>query len=176
LKSQEEAIRKAKKGDREAFSWLIKTYENKLYHISHSILPSDSDCLDATQEAVIKAWLRMNDLKEDRFFKTWLIRILINECRRILKRRGKVIPINELTISDEVSPSFEHALDLKDAINQLEPSLRIVIFLHYYEDLPVREIAQILEIPEGTVKSRLIRSRQTLAAMISPDSRRVSKK
>lgn len=85
----EEDVRKAQQGDRDAFTRLIKNMEGNLYRIASSILKSDQEKLDAAQEAIIKAYVSLPTLNHPRFFKTWMIRILIRECMRIARSRKK---------------------------------------------------------------------------------------
>jgi RNA polymerase sigma factor (sigma-70 family) len=163
-------VAQAQQGDREAFVRLVKKCESTLYNVARSILKSDAECLDASQEAIIKAYTSLQNLREARYFKTWLIRILINECQRLIQHKKRVVPMGEL-IEQQASERFERDVELQDAIQALEEDLRVVITLHYFEDLPVKEIALLLEIPEGTVKSRLIRARSKLAASIAADKK-----
>ena len=65
----------------------VRAMERKLYRIAHAILWSDADCADAIQEAVFRGWMKRGTLREERYFETWLIRILINECRNLLRRQ-----------------------------------------------------------------------------------------
>ncbi|WCN36815.1 sigma-70 family RNA polymerase sigma factor [Aneurinibacillus uraniidurans] len=152
----------AQQGDREAFVRLIKQCETSIYKIARSILKSDTECLDAAQEAVMKAYASIRSVREPKFFKTWLIRIVMNECQRIIRQKKRVIPMEEI-IEQQACSTFEGDMALQDAVQALEDDLRIVIMLYYFEDLSVKEMARLLEIPEGTVKSRLTRARTKLA-------------
>jgi RNA polymerase sigma-70 factor (ECF subfamily) len=162
----EDDVRKAQQGDRDAFTRLIKNMEGNLYRIASSILKSDQEKLDAAQEAIIKAYVSLPTLNHPRFFKTWMIRILIRECMRIARSRKKVIPIGEM-VEPAADQRFEHRIELQDAIDRLEEDHRIVILLHYMEDLSIKDIAEILEQKEGTIKSRLSRARNKLSQLLS---------
>ncbi|MBE4909225.1 sigma-70 family RNA polymerase sigma factor [Bacillus luteolus] len=158
---------KAQQGDKEAFCRLIKEIEPNLYRIASSIMRSEDECLDAAQEAVIKAYLSIEQLKQPQFFKTWITRILIRECTRLLKNRNKIIPMNTIDILESQNESnLEDNFELKEAISKLEKDYRIVITLFYIQDLSVKEISEIIEQPEGTVKSRLSRARKKLAQLL----------
>lgn len=165
----EQEVELAQSGDREAFTRLIKANEASMYRIASAILQSDSERLDAAQEAVMKAYLSLHTLRNPKYFKTWLIRILINECRRITRQNNKVVVIHDMK-EQASSHRFEETVELEDAINGLEEELRLCVTLHYLEDLPVKEVAGVLNHPEGTIKSRLSRARKKLAAILSPDS------
>ncbi|GAB7054867.1 MULTISPECIES: sigma-70 family RNA polymerase sigma factor [Paenibacillus] len=162
----EEDVRKAQQGDRDAFTRLIKNMEGNLYRIASSILKSDQEKLDAAQEAIIKAYVSLPTLNHPRFFKTWMIRILIRECMRIARSRKKVIPIGEI-VEPAADQRFENRIELQEAINSLEEDHRTVILLHYMEDLSIKDIAEILEQREGTIKSRLNRARKRLSQFMS---------
>lgn len=164
-------VKKAQKGSKDAFVKLIKQNERSLYRISKSFLKSDVDCADAIQETILKAYQAVKGLNEASYFYTWLVRILINECKRILDQRKKVIPVFEFKAITETK-SNEQQLDLQDMLESLEEDLRIIVTLFYQEDLPVKEIALLLNIPEGTVKSRLSRARAKLAMAIHEDNER----
>jgi RNA polymerase sigma-70 factor (ECF subfamily) len=157
----EAEVKLAKKGDREAFVRLIRRFEVNLYRVAKAILKRDEDCADAMQDTVLIAYRSIHRLRQPAYFKTWLIRILINQCNQILRKQKKVFSIENLRELSAQSKEMEW-IELKAAIDQLEEPLRLVIILHYIEDLSVKEIATLLELPEGTVKSRLHRARQAL--------------
>jgi RNA polymerase sigma-70 factor (ECF subfamily) len=161
--SVETDVKLAQKGDREAFVRLVRQFEGSLYRVASPILKKDEDCADAIQDTVLSAYRSIHKLKEPSFFKTWLIRILINQCKRILNKRNKILFIAEM--KEEGRQEAWERIELREAVNRLEDALRIVIVLHYFEDMSVREMAELLDVSEGTVKSRLYRARQELAAM-----------
>lgn len=166
-----EDVLKSQTGDKEAFTRLIKLIEPDLYRIASAIMKSESDCLDAAQEAVLKAYLSIQSLKQPEYFKTWITRILIRECTRLLKERNKVVPIQSLELKPKYkNDSREEKMDLHEGILTLEQDYRIVITLFYIQDLSVKEIASIIEQPEGTVKSRLSRARKKLEKWLTNDN------
>lgn len=140
--------------------------ERTLYHVSKSILIHNQDCEDAVQGAILKAYDKLDTLKEEQYFKTWLIRILINECYRLKRTEYPKIPYEEYF-------EFSKADDKKDyselylAIQKLPPQIRITIVLYYVEGYSVNEIKQILKIPSGTVKSRLAKGRKLLKTKLN---------
>ena len=162
----EEEVRKAQKGDKEAFIGLIRQMEQKLYRVSRSILPNDEDCADAAQEAIVKAYKGLHALKDPSLFSTWLIRILMNECNKIWNREQKYIA-GEAAERSYSMEGFEDKIEIREAVERLEQPLKIVVVLYYFEDLPVKQIAEILELPEGTIKSRLNRARTCLSHMFT---------
>jgi RNA polymerase sigma-70 factor (ECF subfamily) len=160
-------VLRAQKGNHDAFVHIIGMCEGPMYRIAKSILHSDAECADAMQETIEKAYKSIKKLNEPRYFKTWLIRILINECRKISKIRQRVIPvpaIEELSYHPRMAESFA----LSEAVRRLDEELRVIVNLYYVEDLPVKEVASLLGQPEGTVKSRLARAREKLANELEP--------
>ena len=145
---------------RNTFAGLVLESEQTLYRVSMSILKNETDCEDAVQTAILAAYEKLNTLKNEEFFKTWLVRILINICYQQLRAKSRVVSLQEYT--DAPSVSHDREIDVKLALEQLPLKIREVIVLYYMEDFSVREVSQILRIPEGTVKSRLSKGRQML--------------
>ena len=165
--TREQDIALARKGDDRAFSRLIEEELLYMYRISKSILQHEADVEDAVQEAVIKAWTQLRSLKDNRYFKTWLIRILINQCNEILRKQKRIVLTNDnINFTEDYEDSSER-MALKDAINRLDGEQRTVIILFYFEDLSYSEISYALGIPEGTVKSRLSRAKNKLNNLLS---------
>ncbi len=146
------------------FTEQVMAAEKTLYHISKSILKNDCDCADAVQETIITAYSKLHSLRDERFFKTWLCRILINKCYQICKANKKVLPLEDY-MEARSSSERQNDLGLFDAIMELKTELRQVIVLHYIEGFKTMEMAKILKIPEGTVKSRLSRARIELKSI-----------
>lgn len=137
-----------------------------LYHVACGILRSEADREDAVQECILKAWEKRDSLKSDAAFRSWVTRILINECYDICRRSGKIIVMDELP--EAVAPEMENP-DLRDAINKLEDIYRLPILLFYVEGFSIREISRMLQIPEGTVKSRLHAGRGKLKILLGEE-------
>lgn len=161
--AMEEEVLLAQQGDREAFGRLILKFERNLYSLARSYLKKDEDCADAVQEAIYKSFRSIKTLKEPAYFKTWLFRILINECIQLLRKQKRVEVANELERDIMEGNAPYEAVEFQEALANLEFDLRAVIRLYYYEDLPLQQIAEILGVPKGTVKSRLHRARTILA-------------
>ncbi len=147
------------------FAERVKTAEATLYHISKSILKNDCDCADAVQETIITAYSKLHSLRDERFFKTWLCRILINECYQICRANKRIVPLEDY-METEKPWEQQNELGLFDAIMELRTDLRLVIVLHYIEGFKTTEMAEMLKIPEGTVKSRLSRARTELKSIL----------
>ena len=148
---------------KEKFTDLVLESEKTLYRVSMSMLKNESDCEDAVQTAILKAYEKLSDLKHEEFFKTWLVRILINVCNRQLRFRSRHTELTEdLPASDN-----DMSNEVRDAVEKLPRKFRQVIVLYYIEEFSVKEIKQILKIPEGTVKSRLSKGRDLLRIQLS---------
>ncbi|MDO5344995.1 MAG: sigma-70 family RNA polymerase sigma factor [Lachnospiraceae bacterium] len=151
--------------DKDTFAKLIIDNEQQLYRIAKSILRSDEDCADAAQEAVARGFAGLHSLKQDRYAKTWLIRILIHECYRVAKERARNFPL-EPEMRQEASGGGERYSELYEALSCLPEDFRVVMVMHYLEGYAVKEIAEILQIPDGTVKSRMSRGREQLRHLL----------
>ncbi len=144
----------------EAFTKAINEMVQTLYRVSCSQLSIEADREDAVQETLRRAWEKRASLKNDHHLQTWVIRILINVCHDIQRERQRLIPTEK--ISEPVIHAPTDTVDLRNCLFQLDERERIPIMLHYIEGYEVREIAAILRIPQGTVKSRLDRGRRQL--------------
>ena len=155
-------IELAKKGDKLAFDDVIRMCTPDLFRIAMSILRNKDDADDAVCETVVNAYENLSKLKECSHFKTWITRILINQANNAYKKRKRIIYLDEIS-----EPQYEDNYDLgnddlRAAVNRLSLELRTVITLFYFQDLRIKEIASVLQIPEGTVKWRLSRAKKTL--------------
>lgn len=135
--------------------------ERTLYHVSKTILSVDQDCEDAVQSAILKAYEKLNTLKEDQYFKTWIIRILLNECYRLKRREQPEVSYDECFEFVKAEDEEDYS-ELYLTIKKLPERIRITVVLYYVEGYSVKEIKQILKIPAGTVKSRLAKGRKLL--------------
>jgi RNA polymerase sigma-70 factor, ECF subfamily len=157
----------AKEGNKEAFCRIIESNKNQLYRIAKGILYLECDIEDVLQEVILKAWQQIASLKNNKYFKSWIIRILINECYSILRKRKKIISLEEIGLLESDNLNSNEKLDLWNALNLLNDELRTVIILFYYEDLPYKDIAKILNLSIGTVRSRLSRAKDKLEEILN---------
>jgi DNA-directed RNA polymerase specialized sigma24 family protein len=155
--------------DANAFGLLVKDCERTLYRVSRTVLPNDQDCADAVQEALSLAWRHIGFLREPRYFRTWLIRILLNECYRLLRRKKRPEAGAGGVGWFVADAPCDEAIDLRNALDALPEDQRAAIILYHVEDLTVEEIARVMKVPSGTVKSRLARARVKLAALMRPE-------
>ena len=148
---------------RDEFAQRITEMTPTLYRVSCSYLRQGCDREDAVQETLRKAWEKRASLRDERFLQTWVIRILINECRSLCRRASRVVPAEEIrAVHSDVRP-------LQEALLALEEKYRLPILLHYIEGCSVEETAHMLRIPQGTVKSRLSRGRAKLRMLLDEE-------
>lgn len=152
-------VKQAQKGNHEAFIQLIQSYEKVLYNMAFRFLHNEQDVADILQETVLSAYQNIEKLKEPRYFHTWLCRILINQCKKMIevnvKEESKVIESIEETITEDY-------FSINQMIKTLNSIYQIPIVLYYYAGFSVKEISDILCEPTGTIKSRLFRGRELL--------------
>lgn len=155
---------------------LILKEQNAMWRVSVSLLSDEQDRADAIQNAIIRAFDRIGTLRKDQFAKTWLIRILINECHNLQRQSMRYICIDETAQEVWDDPQEDPRIsgreqyeELYEALKKLPKDLRILVTLYYVEEFSVKEIAQIEELPEGTVKSRLSRARSMLRQLIKEE-------
>ncbi len=142
-----------------------------MYRVAKGILKNDADCADAIQEAIIKSYLAIRQLRDSQVFKAWITRIVINQCYDLLKKQRKIILMEAVEIEEKMDVPKDY-YELSEAMDQLNKEHRIVVALFYYEQFSIEEIAGILDVKEGTVKSRLNRARQKLAELLQLDDRK----
>lgn len=149
---------------KETFTELIIKSEETLYRISMSMLKNEKDCEDAVQTAILSAYEKIGTLRNEEYFSTWLVRILINVCNKQLNSRNKVVDIKEY---QGVSAYSQQEVEVRLAVESLPMKIRQVIVLYYMEQFSTKEISEILKIPKGTVLSRLAKGRELLKLELS---------
>ncbi|MEH6944345.1 RNA polymerase sigma factor [Bacillus sp. JJ722] len=154
-------VKKAKKGDGEAFVSLVKQYEDVLFRTASRLLNNDEDVADAMQDAIISAYEKLHTLKNEEYFNTWICEILTNKCNSLLNKNKNVSVFNEHLFSEKGNDEFQK-IELEDALNSLNEVYRLALILYYIVGLNVKEISQFLKEPEGTIKSRLSRAKSIL--------------
>lgn len=145
--------------DKQAFGEKIMQMEPTLYGVARTFFTSPHDCADAVQEAVLRAWKARHTLQNEAYFKTWVVRILINQCKTMHRQRARVV----LAEVVPEPPTPEDGMDaLREAIAALALPYRLPLLLYYIEGYSTKEIAGMLRLPKGTVVSRLHRARKLL--------------
>lgn len=146
---------------KEQLGQLIIASEDMMYRVAKTLLYNDEDCADAIQEAIVKAFSKLHTLRQDSYAKTWLTRILINECYAVMRREKRVVSL-ETYIQEEKAQDMEDYSDLYESIGRLPDEARLTVTLYYMEGYSVKEIARLMETTESAVKNRLARARAKL--------------
>lgn len=147
--------------DKELFTNEVLANERSMYYVAKSILGNDEDCADAIQNAILSAFSSLKTLRNDKHFKTWLTRILINECYSIIRKNKKTVSYDEYMAIDTPDPSAEYS-EVYMEIQALEEKYRVPFVLHYVEGFSLKEISVMLGSSEASIKMRLMRGRNIL--------------
>ena len=145
--------------ERKFFIAEIETRSDMMYRVAWSILRNDADVQDALQDAVLKAWEKRDKLRDEKLFRTWITRILINACYDTQRKRRRIVSMDEIpesTVSNAPDP------DLALALQALPEKLRLPLVLCYSEGMSYEEAADVLRIPITTLRGRLRRGKDEL--------------
>lgn len=140
-----------------------------MYRVSCMYLSSSHDREDAVQETLRKAWEKRAQLRDETLLQTWIIRILINECRNIQRKKKHFVLLKEYVESTCADVDREERLLLKTALFSLPEKERMPLVLHYIEGYGVEQIARMLRLPAGTVKSRMRKGREHLRKLLQEE-------
>ena len=168
-------VEQARRGDREAFAVLVHQVSDSLFAVAQRILRDPALAEDALQNALVLAWRRIPHLREPERFEAWIHRIIVHACydesQRARQRNGivRVIPLQGLSTPDG-SAALADRDELERAFRRLPVDQRAVFVLHHYLGLPLVEIADMLEIPAGTARSRLHYATHALRDALSADT------
>jgi RNA polymerase sigma-70 factor (ECF subfamily) len=148
--------KQASKGNEECFVALCNLLKKRLFRTAKGILGNESLALDAVSEAIFRAFKGIRRLREAKYVETWFIRIQINVANDLYRRQKHEINIEE--IPEGIYQDDHSELEFTQMVESLQPELREIIGLKYYSGYTLHEISEILNLPEGTVKSRLNRA------------------
>ena len=175
----ESLIRRCQRGDRLAIEVLIRRHQNYVYRLCYLVMRNEQDAEDMTQETFIRAFraLPRYEIREGTSFEAWLYRISVNACRSRMRRRWYQVlpwpePAPQMVAEPEKQPDWlamqgEQRDHILAAIDTLSDKHRLVVILRYYAGLSNEEIAQTLDIPSGTVRSRLHVARERLRELLA---------
>jgi len=169
----EDLVRRFLSGDRAAFATLVERHERRVYNLALRMTGREEDARDATQEAFLTVLRKLSSFRGEAAFTTWLHRVAVNACYDLLRKRQRQPLLDrggdEDRAAAEPPPVPDHAdasdlsIDVQRALLEVPQDFRVVMILHDVRDLPQEEVARILGVPVGTVKSRLHRGRIALA-------------
>jgi RNA polymerase sigma-70 factor (ECF subfamily) len=158
-----------------AFRALADRHLDASYRLARAIVGDASDAQDAVHDAFVTAWQKWSTLRDPSRFEPWFQRILVNTCRNLIRRRSRLtvtsIPVEDATIgADDADAGMQDRDLIGTALARLDADHRVVLALRYHRDLTVDEIARLLAIPAGTVKSRLHHAQRRLATILEADA------
>lgn len=156
---QEKMVREAQKGDKNAFTVLLRENEQRMYRVARSFLSCEDDIADVMQESVLQAYLHLSDLKQAAYFNTWLVRIVINQCKDVLAKQRKVICVDQIKEQGYQEAEYDK-LAFEDLMDHLDEKYRQIMLLYYGEGYSISEISNLLGMKQSTVCSRLARGRK----------------
>ena len=171
--NDEEAIRRCKDGDREAFHHLVERYKDVLYGTAYLMTGNASVAEEHVQESFLLAWRGIGSFRLGRPTKPWLVRILVNTV--MSQRRRRSIPttpleeaahLGDANSADELAKGVADRQEVRNALESLSEEHRQVVMLRYFTGLSVPQLAEVVGYPEGTVKSRLNRALRQLKDVI----------
>ena len=155
-------VKKAKGKDADAFSELTHFYETDMYKVAYAILLNDEDAADAIGDTILTCWEKLSSLRKEKYFKTWMTRILINHCYDIREWKSRTTNLEEYA-EPEAESTDQSNVEWKEMLSVLEEKYRNVLILFYEGGYKTAEIAALLHIPASTVQTRLQRGREKLA-------------
>jgi len=172
-------VRRAQRGDEQAFALLADRVLDRFLAVAERILRDRQAAEDATQQALVNVWRFLPDLRDPARFEAWSYQLLVKACYSESRRRkrwksdvplqptdGRAVPDSLLTLAERDR--------IERGLRRISVEHRTVLPLHYYLDLPLEQIATALDVPVGTVKSRIHRAHQTLRSALEADSRQAS--
>lgn len=157
--------KRAIKRDEQAFLEIIHLYKESLYRTAFAFLKNGHESVEAIQEVTVRAYKKIHTVKEPRYVKTWLIRIMMNYCQDQLRKKKQTVQSDKLyDFGSEMDYTY---LEIEEAIATLPEVEQRLIHLMYFQDIKIKDIAVIESIPVGTVKSRLHKTLRTLRSFLS---------
>lgn len=183
--SDQQLVARVQKGDRRAFDLLVIKYQHRVLALVSRFIPDFAEAQDITQEAFVKAYRALPNFRGDSQFYTWMYRIAVNTAKNYLVSRNRRTPIRDIDVDDAeffadegnmkdvASPDKLLARDqlqkvVFDAINALPDDLRMAITLREMDGLSYEDIAQVMDCPIGTVRSRIFRAREAIEQKMKP--------
>lgn len=161
-------IERAMHGDADAFVQLMEMNAQSMYKTARGFFRNEEDIADAIQDTILTCYEKLDTLRRPEYFKTWMIRILINHCNDLIRKNKKTFPMSELPErEDDRRQSALLESEFAMLIDSLDEKYRAVMLLYYSEQFKIPEIANILGMNENTVKTRLKRGREAIRQLIS---------
>lgn len=156
-----ELVKKAVSGNDEAFLSLLLIYKEDLFRTALAYLKNEEDALEAVQEVTFRAFEKIHTLRKPEYVKTWLIRIMMNYCRDLLRKQKQFVSNEAALIQYEISDDYTY-LQVEEALDTLTRQQRELVYMKYLQDIKIKDIAELTATPESTVKTRLYKALSVL--------------
>ncbi|UQZ37327.1 RNA polymerase subunit sigma-24 [Paenibacillus sp. PK3_47] len=174
-------VKQAKKGNKEALLQLIMSEKDIYYRLAYTYMGNSHDAMDAMEDMIVTLYEKIGQLKREEAFRSWSKTILVNSCKSLLKKRNKLVLLEDYTAAERLGTantpaadsysSSEQQMDLQEMLQQINAEQREAIQLKYLHDLDHRTIADITGVPVGTVKSRIFQGLKKLRLHLGGDPR-----
>lgn len=153
---------KSKKMSTDIFMTRVEEYTPVMYKTAYSILHNDADVADAVQETILNGYEKLDTLREPKYFKTWITKILINNCYSILRTRDKTVLDTDGIPEPVFMEDYDSDLGFKELISVVDEKYQVLLTLFYSSGFKIPEIAQMMDMNVNTVKTQLARAREQL--------------
>lgn len=163
-------IKRAKQGDQDAFLELMDSQMQTMYKLAWTYLKNEDDVADIVQDTILTCFEKLPTLRDEKYFKTWMMKIVINHCKNLLKKEKRTVHMEALPEEIFVEREYSNR-EWNEMLRSLDEKYRTILLLYYLENFNTREISQILDMNESTVRIRLKRGRDKLIreyAFVSP--------
>lgn len=150
-------VKQAIEGDDEAFLLLMKAHKEALFKTALAYLKNEEDALEAIQEVIFRAYENIHTVQKPKYIKTWLIRIMMNYCNDVLRKRQRFISDEKVLLKHGMNDDYTY-LEVEEALETLTNEERELIYMRYLHEIKIKEIAEMTHKPEGTVKTRLYKT------------------
>lgn len=160
MQHDEQKVIAAIKGEKRALEQLLKLEKDKLYRMAYTYVRNEEDAIDIFQQTMLQAVESIHRLREPSYFSTWLTKICINNALTVLRKKQKIIVLEnvaEYLVGKEQSENLAQKLDVANALGKLPEKYQTVLLLRFYQDLSIKQIMDVLDCPEGTVKTNIRR-------------------
>lgn len=175
MEADEILVWRWKKGDSDAFDALYEKYKNIALRTAWLICKNQADSEDVVQETFVKCHLHIHELRKEKEFKAWMLKILVRCSWQFLKKKNREVADDQVEVhfqAKEIPGILDYELrkerekEIFSSVQRLSDKHRIVIILYYYDELSIKEIAKVMGCREGTVKSRLYSARNQLKSIL----------
>ena len=174
--TDQDLVGRFQSGDQQAFVLLMQRHERRIYNLAFRMLGRAEDARDATQDAFLSCFRHLGSFRGDSAFSTWIHRIALNACYDILRKRAPTVSLEDQLTEPGVPDHAEQtafATDVQSALLRLPAEFRAALVMHEVLDLTVEQIAEALDVPIGTIKSRLYRGRVALGRILAGEPEEV---